>query len=136
MQKYIGTKIINAKPMIRDDYNTLRSFPTPAHENGADEGYLVEYTDGGKPNLEGFSGYVSWSPKEQFEKAYRVLSQQEVGYNIAIDKFEASFKKLKDEIQDITVTDISIEMVDKRWLAIANTDIEKSLLAYRNAFKI
>jgi hypothetical protein len=71
MKKYIGTKVINATPMTRLDYNILRGWQLPANENGADEGYLVEYTDGGKPNMEGYSGYVSWSPKEQFDGAYR-----------------------------------------------------------------
>ncbi len=71
MQTYIGTKIIKAQPMNRADYNALRGWTLPADENGSDEGYLVEYTDGGKPNMAGYAGYVSWSPKEQFEGAYR-----------------------------------------------------------------
>ena len=73
MKPYIGTKIINARPMNRLDYTKFRGWTLPADENGEDEGYLVEYTDGGKPNLPGFAGYVSWSPKEQFECAYIVI---------------------------------------------------------------
>lgn len=71
MKTYIGTKIINAKPMTRGDYNAFRGWTVPADENPADDGYLVEYTDGGKGNTDLYAGYVSWSPKEQFEKAYR-----------------------------------------------------------------
>lgn len=71
MKQYIGVKLINAKPMIRADYNTFRGWQLPADENGADDGYLVEYLDGGKPNTETYAGYVSWSPKNVFEKAYR-----------------------------------------------------------------
>lgn len=71
MKNYIGTKIINATPMSRAAYNILRGWTLPADENGNDEGYLVEYTDGGKPNLAGYAGYVSWSPKAQFDGAYR-----------------------------------------------------------------
>lgn len=71
MKTYIGTKIINAKPMTRGDYNAFRGWTVPADENPADEGYLVEYTDGGKGNTDLYAGYVSWSPKEQFEGAYR-----------------------------------------------------------------
>lgn len=71
MKTYIGTKIINAKPMTRGDYNAFRGWAVPADENPADEGYLVEYTDGGKGNTDLYAGYVSWSPKEQFEGAYR-----------------------------------------------------------------
>ena len=61
MTKYIGTKVILAKPMTRGDYNTYRGWTIPENENPADEGYLVKYSD----------DYESWSPKEQFERAYR-----------------------------------------------------------------
>lgn len=70
MNQYIGVKLINAKPMTRADYNTLRSWQLPADENGADEGYLVEYIDGGKANHKDFEGYISWSPKDVFDRAY------------------------------------------------------------------
>jgi hypothetical protein len=71
MKTYIGTKIVNAQPMTRASYNALRGWALPANENGDDDGYLVEYTDGGQPNHPEFAGYVSWSPKAQFEGAYR-----------------------------------------------------------------
>ncbi len=61
MKKYIGVKIIEAKPMNRGEYNEYRGWTIPEDENPADEGYLVVYPD----------GYVSWSPKPQFEEAYR-----------------------------------------------------------------
>jgi hypothetical protein len=70
MKLFIGTKVVKATPMNRLAYNQLRGWPLPADENGDDEGYLVEYIDGGKPNLAGYEGYVSWSPKEQFDNAY------------------------------------------------------------------
>jgi hypothetical protein len=74
MQTYYGTKRIQARPMNRLDYNLYRGWELPSDENGEDEGYLVEYLDGGKPNVVGHQGYVSWSPKEQFEKAYQPLN--------------------------------------------------------------
>lgn len=61
MKDYIGTKMIQAKPMTRGDYNKYRGWQIPADENPEDEGYLVKYKD----------GYESWSPKKQFEEAYR-----------------------------------------------------------------
>ena len=70
MKNYTGTKTVNATPMTRLAYNELRNWNLPDDENGSDEGYLVEYTDGGKPNHADFDGYISWSPKEQFERAY------------------------------------------------------------------
>lgn len=70
MKQYIGVKFINAKPMTRAEYNTFRGWDLPTNENGADEGFLVEYLDGGSPNTPDYSGYVSWSPAEVFHKAY------------------------------------------------------------------
>lgn len=71
MQKYIGTKIILATAMTLGAYNEKRGWPMPPDEDPAAPGYLVEYTDGGKPNHPDHKGYISWSPKEQFEGAYR-----------------------------------------------------------------
>lgn len=68
---HIGTKMIRATPMTRADYNTLRGWELPANERGEDDGYLVEYLDGGQANQAGFDGYVSWSPRDVFDRAYR-----------------------------------------------------------------
>lgn len=69
-EHYIGTKIVIALAMTRLAYNDYRGWKLPADENGADEGYLVEYTDGGAPNHPDHAGYISWSPKEQFDAGY------------------------------------------------------------------
>lgn len=70
---YIGTKIVHLKPMNRAEYCTYRGWKIPANENPADEGYLVEYTDGGEPNDPRHAGYISWSPKAQADAAYRPM---------------------------------------------------------------
>lgn len=67
---YACHKQVLATPMNRADYNTLRGWDLPADEIGTDEGYLVEYTDGGAPNHKDFAGYISWSPKQVFEQGY------------------------------------------------------------------
>ena len=79
MQQYIGVKLINAKPMTRGDYNAFRGWTVPADENPADDGYLVEYLDGGKGNTDLYEGYVSWSPKDVFERAYGPTSGMTFG---------------------------------------------------------
>lgn len=73
-QLFIGTKQVTALAMTRLAYNQYRGSELPADENGADEGYLVEYLDGGKPNHPAHVGYISWSPKAQFDAAYRPVS--------------------------------------------------------------
>ena len=61
MEKFIGTKIIHAEPMTRGEYNKFRGWQIPADENPDDAGYKVVYSD----------DYVSWSPADAFEEAYR-----------------------------------------------------------------
>jgi len=79
LKTYIATKILNALPMSRAAYNSFRGWKVPADEDGNDEGYLVEYRDGGKANTKTYSGYISWSPKEPFEKAYKTISGLDFG---------------------------------------------------------
>lgn len=82
MERYIRTKVIEARPMTRGDYNTLRGWTIPADENPLDEGYLVKYED----------GYISWSPQDVFEHSYRrsgyldfgaVIEMLKRGYRLA-----------------------------------------------------
>lgn len=80
--KHIGVKLINAIPMTRQAYNDLRGWKLPDDENGDDDGFLVEYLDGGKANVEGYAGYVSWSPKGVFENAYRPVDGMNFGLAI------------------------------------------------------
>lgn len=77
--KHIGTKIINAQPMTRQQYNDLRGWTVPGDENPGDDGYLVEYLDGGSANHPDYKGYISWSPKEVFDRAYRPVSAMTFG---------------------------------------------------------
>ena len=62
MKKYLGTKLVTAKPMTREDAEVvLGKFIKHAKQEYSGEGYLVRYED----------GYQSWSPKEVFDKAYK-----------------------------------------------------------------
>ncbi|ENW78224.1 hypothetical protein F909_03910 [Acinetobacter sp. ANC 3929] len=67
---YIGTKSVLATTMTRGEYNDYRGWQIPENENPSEQGYLVEYVDGGKPNDERHAGYISWSPRDVFEKSY------------------------------------------------------------------
>lgn len=88
-KRFIGTKIILALAMTRLAYNAYRGWELPADENGADEGYLVEYTDGGAPNHPDHAGYISWSPKAQFDNAYRATEGMSFGLAIEALKLGA-----------------------------------------------
>ena len=94
MKTYVGTKIIRAIPMDRRSYTQFRGWDLPADENGDDAGFLVEYTDGGKPNVQGYDGYVSWSPAEQFSNAYHEVSGLSFGMAIEALKLGAKVSRL------------------------------------------
>ena len=79
MQSYIGTKIINAHPMTRSEYNHFRGWTLPADEVGSDTGFLVEYVDGGKANHPDYKGYISWSPSDVFLTAYKPTTALDFG---------------------------------------------------------
>lgn len=57
-KKYIGTKIVTAWPQVNHNFGNQ-------DEPGTD-GYAVKYED----------GYISWSPKDVFESAYRAIEQE------------------------------------------------------------
>lgn len=61
MKKYIGTKMLEAKPMNLGDYNKYRGWTIPDNEDPLKDGYLVRYAD----------KYESWSPKVVFEESYK-----------------------------------------------------------------
>ena len=72
MKKYIGTKIIEAEPMIKD---------------GAD-GYKVVYDN---PNN---IKYESWSPKDVFEESYLELSLDSANtHQVITDMFSEANKE-------------------------------------------
>ena len=70
MPAYIGTKIICAVPLDEFEFAARKDERTGLDHHdisGGRPGYLVVYPD----------GYESWSPKEVFEKAYRLVSDDE-----------------------------------------------------------
>lgn len=93
---YIGTKVVHAIEMTRAAYNILRGWQIPDNEDGNDTGYLVQYTDGGLPNVEGFSGYISWSPQNVFEKSYTVGVTKPATTHL--DRMKAEREKLAKDI--------------------------------------
>lgn len=113
---HIGTKLINAEPMTRAAYNELRGWQLPADENGADEGHLVEYLDGGKPNVEGREGYISWSPKEVFEKAYRPVVSGAEGrpaYQVRVIEEKSALDEKLGKLKLFLESDISLAAKDR-----------------------
>lgn len=82
MEQYIGTKIVRAKPAVRvsgDDFKNIivaDGEPMPLGVTCTENGYQVEYE----------GGYVSWSPKDVFEAAYRPTNGMNFGLAIEAAK--------------------------------------------------
>lgn len=62
---YEGVERVRARPMTRGEYIAFRGWQLPADENPADGGYLVEC----------MGDFISWCPKDRFERAYREVGQ-------------------------------------------------------------
>lgn len=78
-ERYIGTKLVEAWPAARitDMYGETRverlvNGPLVSPDDKVEIGYRVRYED----------GYVSWSPAETFEKAYRPVGGMSFGLAI------------------------------------------------------
>lgn len=72
---YIGTKIVAAEPMDEGRWALIKGYvPESLSEgsvvtsSGFRDGYKVRYED----------GYISWSPKEIFERANRKMTVNEL----------------------------------------------------------
>lgn len=94
MNKYLGTKEVLAKPMTRIEYNQYRGWQLPENENGSDEGFLIEYVDGGQSNDSRHAGYISWSPADVFAQAY-------ASYDTWLDRVKLEQAKLQTDLDGL-----------------------------------
>jgi hypothetical protein len=78
MKRFNALKKVNAKPMTRKAYNDLRGWDLPADEDGSDNGYLTEDINA-PANMEGWNGYISWTPKAMFEDQFYEADGEPVG---------------------------------------------------------
>ena len=65
MDIYIGTKMIKAEPMNNHDF-AKEKYGKEKLDNPLQDGYKVQYSD----------DYISWSPKDVFEKAYKKINSE------------------------------------------------------------
>ena len=85
MKSYIGTKQVKATPAYRKGGKVyLPTDPMPRTLEPLEDGYKVVYED----------GYESWSPKDVFEKAYKVADTFK-------DRLVIEQKELADKLQKL-----------------------------------
>lgn len=109
MKQYIGSKIVKAEPMSWADYAVkYRDQAVVTPDMVQKEGYLVVYAD----------DYISWSPKEAFEEAYRQTDGMSFGLALEACKMgkriarkgwngKGMYVFLADEVAFHTAADIS-----------------------------
>lgn len=91
---YKSNKRVTVVPMTRGIYNKYQGWTIPAKENPEDEGYLVEYLDGGEPNHPDHECFISWSPKDVFDRNHSPMGRGETPYMVTLD--ESPFMKVED----------------------------------------
>lgn len=80
MEKYLGVKKIEARPMTKKEFHELKGWPVTNELELLQDGYLVVYPD----------GYKSWSPKAAFDEAYRKIDNMTFG--LAIEALKKGHK--------------------------------------------
>lgn len=88
MQYYVGVTLNRAKPMTRQEYIDLRGWVIPVDENPNDAGFLVEKL-GGSSNLEGFEGFVTWIPADEFNRSH--MSSEGLDFGRAVSAIKAGY---------------------------------------------
>jgi len=67
MKTFIGTKIVQAEQMGKNDFDVKFKGAEVSSSDLQKDGYHVKYDN----------GYDSWSPKGVFEQAYRLITNNE-----------------------------------------------------------
>lgn len=80
MKKYIGVKLVEARPMTRGEYNIFRGWTIPENEDPSDKGYKTVTPD----------GLIQWQPKQQFKETHRPTDGMTFG--MAIEAVKKGFK--------------------------------------------
>lgn len=128
MKIYIKTKTIKATPAWKLDNGTIipKDVPMDAELQNCEmqDGYMVIYED----------DYTSWSPKDIFEKAYKIaetpLDRMYIEYNDLMDKYNklVLFLGRKDAEQIAGEMQVALmeeqKIVMKDYLLILRTRIE------------
>lgn len=137
MKQYTSRKSILAKPMTLGEYNKYRNWDMPKNEDPLKEGYLVEYLDSPTTNMpHGHTNYISWSPKNIFDKSHIEFNPFSVGCirvglefnptdNTNVTKIKLVGAELIDMVNNLVPNGERSEKA--RVVNMALTDLEKGI---------
>lgn len=95
MKKYIGTKQVSATPAWRIDGKVYPKDGEVPRSMNREDGYKVVYED----------GYESWSPKDVFEKSYKVAET-------FLDRLMIERKELAEKLEKLCLFTDSPKFMD------------------------
>lgn len=95
MKKYIGTKQVSATPAWRIDGKVYPKDGEVPRSMNREDGYKVVYED----------GYESWSPKDVFEKEYKVAET-------FLDRLMIERKELAEKLEKLCLFTDSPKFMD------------------------
>lgn len=130
MELYLGLKLVKASLMTREAYNQYRGWALPEDEKhlAKEQGYLVEYLDGGTANHPDHRGYISWSPMNVFSVAYKrsgflnfshALELTKQGYRVCRPHWGNKFLFMMDNVERVRGRS---GLEPKNYLAISGTN--------------
>ena len=118
MKKYLGTKLVTAKPMTRAEAEViLGKSIKPAKQEYSGEGYLVRYED----------GYQPWSPKEVFDKAYKPADN-------FLDRLIIKRDDVQQRLSSLTSA-LMQEDFQERWAASSTTGCRSSATQWKSTLR-
>ena len=125
---YVSHKKVKPTPMTRQEWVDYRNWDLPEDEDGNDEGYLVEYLDGGKPNHPDHEGYISWTPKAQFDNGYtKVTKNCDIEKEI-IEKGLTAPRVTPERLEEVAVSE--------QYHVFPNTTFTACLLTLANGYTV
>lgn len=132
-KNYTCHKKVLAVPLTRGLYNAHQGWPMPEKENPEDEGYLVQYLDGGPANHPDHENYISWSPKAVFEKGYEetkvTTPKERVELELqGLELLKNTLQGLLNKPQPAFISDWQWELLKLQFTAMGNY---AGILSYR-----
>lgn len=93
MVSFTCHKTVKAVQMSRIECAELMKYPKPEED---EPGYMIMHEPDEHPKLKDFEGQVSWSPKDVFEKGYRLSETFTDRLKIEMEDLEEKCEKLED----------------------------------------